>query len=439
MRKGLGISLAALLAGGVAAFGQAPVVQPAAAQSAPGPAEAPRSPYWPNPAAAFAPPESPDPPAASAGAPVATAGSDSEWAWFGADYLLWWVKKGPLSAPLVTTGTNSLGTLGGSDTTVLYGGSELDFGALSGVRLDAGFWIDSDHTLGVDAGGLLLERGTKHFFATSDGSGAPVISRPVIDALAGGETAELVSAPGIATGNIAIAAYSHLWGWDLNVVSELSRSRPWKFQAIGGFRYLDLTENIAMTQNTVLLPGGTSGLGGSQLISPDNVTIFDSFATRNEFYGAQIGAKTTYDDGSLVVTGLVKVAIGGTHEITTIQGATVGTPANGSGLIEVPGGLLALTTNSGKHSHDEFAVVPELGINAGYQISPLLRVWVGYSFLYWSDVARPGDQIDRNINPSYVPTSHVFGTAPTPALPAYPNQRTDFWAQGVNFGLELRY
>ena len=41
--------------------------------------------------------------------------------------------------------------------------------------------------------------------------------------------------------------------------------------------------------------------------------------------------------------------------------------------------------------HDEFAVLPELGFNVGWQYNPLWRFYVGYTFLYWSDVARPGD------------------------------------------------
>ena len=51
----------------------------------------------------------------------------------------------------------------------------------------------------------------------------------------------------------------------------------------------------------------------------------------------------------------------------------------------------------------------------------------------------PGDQINRTVNPGLVPTSQTFGTAGGPLQPSPIFQRTDFWAQGVNFGLEYRY
>jgi hypothetical protein len=101
--------------------------------------------------------------------------------------------------------------------------------------------------------------------------------------------------------------------------------------------------------------------------------------------------------------------------------------------------LLALSTNSGRISHDEFAVVPELGVILGYDVTHLVRLTVGYSFLYWSDVARPGDQVNRIVNPALVPTSTVFGTTGGLPQPAPSFNRTDFWAQGLSFGIELRY
>ena len=90
-------------------------------------------------------------------------------------------------------------------------------------------------------------------------------------------------------------------------------------------------------------------------------------------------------------------------------------------------------------TRDAFAVVPEVGVNVGYQITESLRLFAGYSFIGWSDVARPGDQIDVGLNPNLIPTSATFGAPGGPPRPALAVQRTDFWAQGVNFGVEWRY
>ena len=59
------------------------------------------------------------------------------------------------------------------------------------------------------------------------------------------------------------------------------------------------------------------------------------------------------------------------------------------------GGLLALPSNIGHFTNNAFSVVPEIGVNLGYQILPRLRGFVGYNMLYWSNVIRPGTSIDR--------------------------------------------
>ena len=88
-----------------------------------------------------------------------------------------------------------------------------------------------------------------------------------------------------------------------------------------------------------------------------------------------------------------------------------------------------------------FSVVPEANLNVGIRLSPWATFVVGYTFIYVSSVARPGDQIDRVINPSQAvainsnPASGLVGAA----RPALSVQNTDFWVQGVNFSLELRY
>ncbi len=74
-------------------------------------------------------------------------------------------------------------------------------------------------------------------------------------------------------------------------------------------------------------------------------------------------------------------------------------------------------------------------------MSPWASFVVGYSFLYVSSVARPGDQIDRVINPNTSPAigSNFSGAVSSPPHPALNVQSSDFWAQGLNFGLEFRW
>jgi hypothetical protein len=67
-------------------------------------------------------------------------------------------------------------------------------------------------------------------------------------------------------------------------------------------------------------------------------------------------------------------------------------------------------------------------------------VFAGYDFLYWSNVARPGNQICLNVDERGIPTGGPFTPGFRASFPAPPLfTESSFWAQGVSFGLKLRY
>ena len=104
------------------------------------------------------------------------------------------------------------------------------------------------------------------------------------------------------------------------------------------------------------------------------------------------------------------------------------------------GGLLALRSNIGQYTEkDDFAVIPEVGINFGFQLTERWRLLAGYNFLYWGEIARPGQQVNPIVNPTLVPTSQLFGPPFGPIQPSPFFNTTDFWAQGVTFGLAFNY
>jgi Putative beta barrel porin-7 (BBP7) len=71
----------------------------------------------------------------------------------------------------------------------------------------------------------------------------------------------------------------------------------------------------------------------------------------------------------------------------------------------------------------------------GYNLTYNLRATVGYTFLYWNTVARPGDQIDTSLNLSQLDSGGLVGPArprfdgittvngERGAPPTHPNQR----------------
>ena len=345
--------------------------------------------------------------------------------WGGVDYLLWWVRDGPLPFPLVTTGDTSApvpGALGQPGTQILLGSNDFDFGGLSGVRGTLGLWIDHDASWGVESSSFLLENGSVHFAAGSDVNGNPPLFVPVFRSDLGREGTFIISSPPLA-GNINIGSFSRLWGTEANLYCNLLRSGDLDAYLLVGARYLDLQEKIALS-GTLTTPG--------EVITD----VFDeSFRTRSQFVGGQIGARFDYQFGPLFAVVAPKVALGSTHEVVDINGSVT---ESGAGSVRTfPGAILTQPTNIGRQARDEFSVVPQVSFTLGWQIFPWVRVYGGYDFLYWNHVVRPGDQIDRNVNA----TQSVFqgGVLAGPATPAPRFSSTDFYVQGVSVGVQFRY
>src|ERR1019366_9924695 len=96
------------------------------------------------------------------------------------------------------------------------------------------------------------------------------------------------------------------------------------------------------------------------------------------------------------------VALGDTHQTVDINGSTRITTPGGATTV-LPGDLLAQPSNIGHYARDQFSVVPELGLNLGYQLTRNLSVFAGYTIIYWTNVERPGDAINPRVNSTRVP------------------------------------
>src|SRR5262249_36546591 len=196
--------------------------------------------------------------------------------WASGEYLLWWIRDSHLP-PLVTAGPPaSGGILGHPDTVVLFGGPT-DNEERSGGRFRAGYWLDGQQTFGVEGGYFFLGSRSVNFTAGGPGAGSAVISRPFFNAITGAEDAELVSAPGLLTGTVAVNLSSRLQGAELNGVCNLCCGCRGRVDLLAGFRYLELNEGLGITENLVVDPrvpltGGTA------------FGVHDQFSTRNRFY-----------------------------------------------------------------------------------------------------------------------------------------------------------
>jgi hypothetical protein len=350
--------------------------------------------------------------------------------WLRGEYLLWWL-QGQRLPPLLTTspaGTPQAqaGVLGAPGTSVLFGGDRVDTDARSGGRVTAGYWFDEEQTLGIEANFFYLEQQTDGFSTAS--AGVPILARPFFAVDKGRPDSLLVAFPGLVSGLASATASSSLFGGEVYLRQNLCCGCCYRVDLLAGYRFLRLTDNLDLREEEINAgPNQGFPLGTA-------FDLVDRFTTENEFHGGEVGFAGEVRQGKFFLDFLAKVALGGTiEELETIGGTNISQPGAPTG--HVPVGFLVQQANSGHFSNTRFAVVPEIGINAGYQLTDHLRAMVGYTFLYWSEVARAGDQIDLSVNTTQLPPGHLVG----PARPAVTFQGTDFWAQGISFGLELRY
>jgi hypothetical protein len=327
---------------------------------------------------------------------------------------------------LVTTG-GSTATLGSPGSRILFGGNDIDFDAVSGLR--ASFGIAGVARFGLEATVFATQDQTVRL--TSAGSN-PVVGRPVINAVSGAESVQLVSSPSAFAGQVDISASSQFYG-EANGVASMHCGEFLSFDLLGGFRYLALKEDLQINQQTQVLGGGVGGFGPNVLQPSASALVTDTFRTTNQFFGGQLGAQLEYRRCNFFVTWVGKFAVGSTTQKADLSGVTM------SGAGTTPGGLLVLPTNGGHHLQNRFSFVPEGAVTMGVQVTQGLRVYVGYNFIYWDDVVRPGALINRQVNPALVPTSPTFGAGTGPAQPTFIFRRSDYWAQGINVGLALRF
>jgi hypothetical protein len=346
--------------------------------------------------------------------------------WAEVDYLAWSV-KGDRPPPLVTTspaGTPlfQAGVIGAPATTVLFGDSSVNGGWRSGGRLQAGYWFDSTRKKGIEVSFFDLQNASTGFAANS-GTNA-ILAQPFFDAVANRPSSALVAFPGLVSGAIAVNESSRLLGAGALYRQEIGTWGGQSISALIGYRYLHSSDNLSIPVNVNFLFGG---------VGLFSVSDSDAFGARSDFHGVDLGLTGEWKRGPWTLEWRGKVALGANINSANINGMTAIT--FGGVTTTSPGGLLALSSNSGNFSQTRFSVVPEIALKAGYQVAPQWRIVAGYDALYWTDVQRAGGLIDTVINPNLIPP--VAPGGPQRPMPVF--NTSPLWAQGFNVGVRYDY
>jgi hypothetical protein len=420
MKKSLLLGLGSLLLGSTMASAQEPVPAPL--------------PFT-QPAPALAPTAAPL--FSSTAGEVGANGADSQRFWVSSEYLLWWTKGVPVNTPLLTRALDpadpTSGALGTPNTGILLGRQSYDLSAHSGGRFTLGGWLDADHIVGLEGNYLFIAPQTiNRSFSSNASANSPILAFPYRDATSGLQTSEQFTIPGNLGGGANLQLSNRLQGAELNLPVRFFQTDTLKLMGLAGFRWVNFEENLDFDQ-------GNYGLAGS-LSSGQVFTAQDTFHANNNFYGGQLGLRGEYRLGNFSVEGTGKVALGSMYQVMDINGITNARFSDGFTLVNTTGGSFAQGTNIGRHTTNVFCVVPEANLKLNYNFRRWLQFSVGYNFLYLSDVERPGTAIDHNINATQAPfAGGAAGSLTGVSVPAFSFSRSDFWAQGISFGLEFKF
>ncbi len=341
------------------------------------------------------------------------------------------------------------GRVGHPGTTVLFGDATMGDDMRSGFRTTFGMWLGPCHRWDVEFDYLSLGERSNEFSMFS--TGFPILARPFFNVETNAQASELVAYPGVLQGTVAAVARTYLQAagmtFSRNLCScdsccescdcceETCGGAPaccppllhcCRTDLLIGFRYYNLADFVGVTEDLgVTQPGPSQGTA---------IGVSDNFRASNNFYGSEIGLRTQIYRGRWSFEVLTKIAMGNNHQTITIDGQTTITPLGGT-TQTYDAGVLAGGTNGGVYQRDQFTIIPQLGLEVGYQLNCHWRAYLGCDLLYWGAVTRAADQIDLNLDPRNFPPITAQGLP----FPQFPGKTDAFWAAGLHLGLERRF
>jgi Putative beta barrel porin-7 (BBP7) len=362
--------------------------------------------------------------------------------WNSAEVLMWWSKSAKLP-PLVTTNATLLPALDNPSTLVLFGGKRPEPTGSVGGQFRMGWAVGSGRAAGFEIGYQFL--GTQSVIDTFRNNGTvfePYLGIPLRNAVTGLEDVVMIGSPGQAA-RLDVTQSSRLQGWELTALGNLHNGEGVKVHALAGYRYLMFNEGVRLDLRSSLSGQVASTVPG---VGPTNVVlrsaVADQFDAHNRFHGAQLGLRTEFERRGFFAEVDTKVSFGRSVEVVRVSGQTVAVadlPTGPAAFNYYPSGIFGQPTNAGRADRSVFAVLPEAAVKFGFRFGDKSRFFVGYNFLYLSHAVRAADQFDRSVDLSQSRPLDPLALVVPSTRPFLPFDKSDFWVQGLSFGLEWRY
>ncbi len=320
------------------------------------------------------------------------------------EFLTWWGAGSDL--PILV----SEGVL---PSPVLLGGETLDLDPRTGGRVTIGKWLDGGQSIGLMARLYAVDDGTFNYSMQSEG-GIP-ITRPFysLENVGGqvvGPDGLEVAGNGV-PGSISVVGRHRFTGAEVLYRRLVRSSDSGSVDFLLGYNTARLDEDL-MIDSTTNLPNA-------------DIQVSDVFDAKNEFHGVAVGFLARHDRRRFGLEVLGKISMGNMRQQMTLDGSATNSDF----------GLLIQANNEGVFEDHAFVFAPELGVNLIYRAKPNLDIVFGYSFLYWSSVARPENHLPQNlaVNPNNPP-----GPNEIPG-PSFRFVHDDYWLQGLNLGVAFSF
>src|SRR5262249_13172080 len=147
------------------------------------------------------------------------------------------------------------------------------------------------------------------------------------------ENAFLVAFPGVRdlfgnlsnqlAGSVTVNMRNELWGAEANARLNMSGCSRYRADLLVGFRYLDVEDDLSIasvTRSTPASPNTLIPFNRQTIGAPFTLGVLDSFQTRNQYYGGQLGFHLETTRGRLFANLRTKVALGVMHQEADIAG-----------------------------------------------------------------------------------------------------------------------
>jgi len=236
-----------------------------------------------------------------------------------------------------------------------------------------------------------------------------------------------------------VTAKSQFYGGDVNFIYSLLQDDTGCWQFLIGYCNMNLSESLGLNIDVTDPTLGTAA-----------INVADSFSTKNDFNGLQLGTRVSVVWQRFLFEGTFKLALGDMASSLSVSGSTTFNP-NSIGLATgtFPGGIFTQPSNIGTYHVTTLTAIPQFQFQTCYTITKHISCSFGVDLIYISNsVLRPGNQINPNLDVNQSALLSALGGGIFPPLspgvagpiqPLVPLQKSDFVAGGLSLGLEFRY